>query len=291
MASIEALHQVHRKWYGISIAPDGSIYASVYGAAVGGNPERGDIYKCYNGVGDFIALNQSTAFDRADWVGIACAPNGDVWATTEVIGGVHNGYIWQQVGGAGDFNKYTAPAQSFEWHGIAAAPNNDIYANERTAGAADAIYKKLAAGGAFTSLAQTQRAWSGMTVTQSGLGVYAAVAVGDIYKRTNGVGNFIALNQTVRNWQGMATGGNDIYAVGDGGIYKQTNETGNFELVLQTTKTLTGIAVASNDDIYVSAWLDDIYVVRAVPTSTASATGMGAGRRRRLRYIQPQDII
>ena len=62
-----ALNQTPRSWRGMAVAPNGDVYACVYG---------GDIYKQAGGIGDFVALNQTTR----SWYGMAAAPNGDVYA-------------------------------------------------------------------------------------------------------------------------------------------------------------------------------------------------------------------
>ncbi len=163
----------------------GDVYASVF---------NGDIYKQAGGIGDFMALGQ-TSRNR---FGMAVAPNGDVYAS------VYSGDIYKQAGGAGAF---VALGQTSRlWVGMAASPNGDVYACEANGD----IYKQTGGIGDFMALGQTSRNWYGMAASPNG-DVYASVHNGDIYKQAGGIGDFVGLSQTTRTWGGMAVAPNVDY--------------------------------------------------------------------------------
>ena len=232
-----ALNQTSRYWFGMAVAPNGDVYASVY---------DGSIYKQTGGTGNFLTLNQT--FRR--WRSMAAAPNGDVYAS------VDSGDIYKQTGGTGDFVALGQTSQA--WYGMTAAPNGDVYACVFSGGD---IYKQTGGTGNFIALNQTYRYWHSMAAAPNG-DIYASVYFnGDIYKQTGGVGNFIALNQTTRNWRGMAAAPNgDVYAcVSSGDIYKQVGGTGDFIALNQTSRAWYGMTAAPNGDIYASNYNSDIY--------------------------------
>ncbi|HEY5140351.1 MAG TPA: hypothetical protein VIJ25_13710, partial [Methylococcales bacterium] len=153
-----ALGQTSLYWYAIAAAPNGDVYAAVFG---------GDIYKQTGGTGNFVALGQTSR----NWSGITAAPNGDVYAE------VYSGDIYKQTGGTGNFVALSQTSRS--WYGIAAASNGDVYAAVNSGD----IYKQTGGTGNFVALGQTSRVWYGMAVAPNG-DVYAAVRGGDIYKKS-----------------------------------------------------------------------------------------------------------
>jgi uncharacterized Zn-binding protein involved in type VI secretion len=188
----------------------------------------------------FIPLGQTAR----RWLGMAAAPNGDVYAI------VYAGDIYKQTAGVGNFVALGQTTRN--WFSIAAAPNGNVYAGVGgVGGGAGDIYMQTAGAGNFIALGQTARFWSGMAAAPNG-DVYACDRGGDIYKRTAGTGNFIALGQTSRNWRGMAAAPNgDVYAGGDASdIYKQTAGAGNFIALGQTVRDWFSMAAAPNGDVY-----------------------------------------
>jgi len=259
--NFEPLGQTSRVWQGMAAAPNGDVYATVFG---------GGIYKQTGGIGNFESLGQTDRY----WKGMAAAPNGDVYAGTD-----GDKDIYKQTGGVGNFESL-GQTNSYSWQGMAAAPNGDVYA---CTGDSGNIYKQTGGVGNFISLSQTTRIWRGMAAAPNG-DVYAAVYNGNIYKQTGGVGNFISLSQTTRNWIGMAAAPNgDVYAsVYYGDIYKQTGGVGNFEPLGQTGRFWTSMAVAPNGDVYASVQYTypngDIYKLSSSPLSSRvyDAAGMPA---------------
>ena len=83
MSDFLPLSQTTRSWVGMAAAPNGNVYACVYG---------GGIYMQTNGIGNFVTLNQTTRY----WVGMCAASNGDVYACTTGAGGD----IYKQTNGA-----------------------------------------------------------------------------------------------------------------------------------------------------------------------------------------------
>ena len=75
----------NKSWRGMAAAPNGNVYACVYG---------GSIWMQTGGVGAFVDL---VAGDK-NWNSMAAAPNGDVYAC------VYGGSIWMQTGTLGTIN-------------------------------------------------------------------------------------------------------------------------------------------------------------------------------------------
>lgn len=230
-----ALSQTSRAWRGTASAPNGNVYACVYG---------GDIYMQTGGEGDFVALSQTSR----NWQGMATAPNGNIYAC------VYGGDIYMQTNGTGDF--IALGQTSRNWHRMAALSNGNIYC---TVFDGD-IYMQTNGTGSFVALIQTSRQWTGITTTPSD-NVYACVYGGDIYKQTGGSGNFIALSQTSRNWRGMAAtpNGNVYAAVNVGSIYMQTGGSGDFNTLSQTSRVWIEMEEDSDGDVYAIVDGGDIY--------------------------------
>jgi hypothetical protein len=211
--------------------------ASVYAGVI-----AGDIYKQTNGLGNFIALSQTSR----SWKGMTSLGT-NVYACVD--GGTGN--IYMQTGGLGNFVSLAQTAR--EWTGMATA-NGNVYC---AVNGGD-IYMQTGGVGNFIALAQTARGWVAMAGRLSD--VYACVYGGDIYKQTGGTGNFVALGQTSRAWYGMTALGGDVYACVNGGdIYKQTGGTGNFVALGQTSRSWSAMASA-NGNVYACVQGGDIYI-------------------------------
>jgi len=183
VVNFPSLGQTVRNWIGMAAAPNGNVYACVYG---------GDIYMQTGGTGNFVALGQTS---RA-WHGVAAAPNGNVYASE------NGGDIYMQTGGTGNFVALGQTARN--WFSMAAAPNGNVYALVYNSGD---IYMQTGGTGNFVALGQTVRSWYGIAAAPNG-DVYACVYGGDMYKQTGGAGNFVALGQTGRTWWNMAVAPN-----------------------------------------------------------------------------------
>jgi len=242
--------------------------------------------------GNFVVLNQGAR----SWLGMASAPNGDVYACTyascdiyKQTGGTGNFValgqsarewrnltvapngdiyatsrledIYKQTGGTGNFVALNQGARS--WLGMASAPNGDVYASTN-----EDIYKQTGGTGNFVALGQVERLWIGMTAAPNG-DIYACVYNGDIYKQTGGIGNFVALSQETRSWYNMTSSPNgDVYACvyNNGDIYKQTGGIGNFVALNQGARSWLGITYAPNGDLY-GCSASDIYKSSRTTTS------------------------
>ena len=214
--------------------------------------------------GNFVAL--STALPSG--LGMAAAPNGDVYTTDATAGSAQ---IFKQTAGEGAF--VALGTSALVWRAVCVAPNGDVYA---CVSGGD-IYRQAGGVGSFTALSQASLAWNGMCAAPNG-DIYASVYGGDIYKRAGGTGNFTALSQSSLGWMGMcATHGGDIYCIVVGGdIYKRTAGAGNFTAIGGTNRYWSCIAVAPNGDIYAgvgsTSQIGDIYV-RAGGTGAFVAVG------------------
>ena len=210
----------------------------------------GDIYKRFNGTGNFIALGQASR----QWRSLASAPNGDVYACTEGTDpDAGDRTIYKQTDGTGDF---ISLGQAYGmWQGIAVAPNGDVYASI----SGGDIYIQVGGVGNFVATGQTIRSWTGMASSPNG-DVFACEFGGDIYKLSGGV--FVGLGQTPRSWRYMTVASNgDVYACANGDdIYKQTGGVGNFIGLGQGSLEWNGLAAAPNGDVYASVISGDIYL-------------------------------
>ena len=242
-----ALSQTSRAWRGMASAPNGNVYACVYG---------GDIYMQTGGEGDFVALNQTSR----NYQGMVATSAGDIYVC------VYGGDIYKQTNGTGDFVALNQTSR--DWHRMTVHSNGDVYCTVYDGD----IYKQTGGTGSFLALSQTSRSWTGITVAPNG-NVYACVYGGDIYMQTGGSGNFIALSQTSRNWRGMAAASNgNIYAaVNSGSIYMQTGGSGDFITLSQTSRLWIEMEEHSNGDIYASVDGGDIYKQMVISTSETLA--------------------
>lgn len=145
-------------WQGITVAPNGDVYACIWGG-------NSDIYKQTGGIGNFLPLNQGT---YRTFHGMAAAPNGDIYVCQQTYG------IYKQTGGVGNFIAITTSGSFYD---ITVAPNGDVYAC--TSGGD--IYKQTGGVGNFLPLGQTSRDWMAMAAAPNG-DVYACDHSGDIYK-------------------------------------------------------------------------------------------------------------
>ena len=211
-------------WYGMAAAPNGDIYACVYG---------GSIWIQTGGVGPFVDLG--TDAGTKNWLGMCASPSGDIYAC------VHDGSIWKRTAGAGAFTDLSAGSKA--WYGITAAPNGDIYACVY----GGSIWISTDAGASFSDLGADAgtKDWGGMAAAPNG-DVYACVLPGSIWKRTGGTGAFTDLVAGTKDWQGMTVAPNgDVYAcVYGGSIWKQTGGTGSFVDLATGVKAWTGMTVA-----------------------------------------------
>jgi hypothetical protein len=197
-----ALGQTSRNWHGISAYSNNNIYATI---------ESGDIYMQTAGTGAFAALGQTSR----NWRGITVAPNGNVYAC------VSGGDIYMQTAGTGVFAALGQASRN--WHNMASAPNGDIYAYVRDNGG---LYKQTGGTGTFLIVSGAPiSTWGAITVTPNG-NVYLGIYNGSIFLQINGSGTFNNINQTGRIWFGMsATTNGDVYCtVESGDIYKQLND-------------------------------------------------------------------
>ena len=122
-----SLNQGVRWWYGLTIHPNGNVYASVWGG--------GDIYMQTGGVGDFVALNQG----GKNWTGMVATAQGDVYAS------VQSGDIYKQTNGAGAFNALNQTVRA--WTSMTATPEGDVFACAGTA--SGGIFKQEGGVGDF----------------------------------------------------------------------------------------------------------------------------------------------
>lgn len=140
-------------WHGITVVPNGDVYAACAGTGAYGDIYRfangalpkiplsqtkrgyegmssnadGDIYIVVNGGGiykkpaaenDFVSLDQTTRL----WWDVQCLPNGDVLATTQTQG------IFRQTAGAGDFELiYPYREDISPLYGLGCTADGDIY--------------------------------------------------------------------------------------------------------------------------------------------------------------------
>jgi hypothetical protein len=239
-----------KQWAGMCTAPNGDVYASVFG---------GSIWIQSGGVGPFVDL----ATGNKDWTGMAAAPNGDIYCS------VYNGSIWKRTAGAGAFADLTTGNKA--WEGMTAAPNGDIYACVSGV----SIWMQTAGVGSFADLgaAAGNKVWEAMCAAPNG-DVYACTYGGSIWKRTGGAGNFADLSAGNKNWCGMTAAQNgDVYAcVYGGSIWKQTGGTGSFVDLVTGNKDWRGMASAQDPNafsIYAgvfagSVWVSTLEVVHKI---------------------------
>ena len=230
-----ALDQTNRNWIGISIAPNGDVYACV---------QHGDIYIQSGGTGVFTALGVG---DK-NWFDITVAPNGDVYAC------VFGGDIWKRIGGIGSF---TALGQIVrDWSCITAAINGYIYAGVSNG----YIYRQttpISGINDFLEYYSVIKNWNGLTGAPNG-SVYACVLGEDIYKDSGS--NFVPLSQTHRNYVRITSDKyNNIYVSLSTGFYIQNSGIGNFVLYDSTAKFWSGLAVNDRDVIYAAVLGGDIW--------------------------------
>ena len=258
-----ALGGINRNYTYATVSYSGDVYVAA-----------DDIYKQTGGAGNFITQGAGSK----QWVGIAVAPNGDVYASVGA-GATNNsatGDIYKQTGGVGGF---VAMGQTIRpWAGMCAAPNGDIYAAEGggfSVGVTGDIYKL--SGGTFVALGQGPKVWQGMYAAPNG-DIFAVVRGGDIYKQTGGVGNFVAQGQTSRTWNSITKllNGDFIAATGYGGnsgdIYKQTGGVGSFVSLGQTIRTWDSVG-SNGIDVYAVVYSGDIYKQSNASLGTANLQG------------------
>jgi len=125
---ISSVIEAVKNWYGICVAPNGDVYASV-------NSE--DIYLRTAGAGDFNALSQTSR----NWTNMAADSSGNIYAA------VTSGDIYLRTAGAGDFEALGQTSRA--WTGICVAPNGDVYATES---ATNKVYLRTAGAGDFEEL-------------------------------------------------------------------------------------------------------------------------------------------
>ncbi len=219
---------------GMCAAPNGDVYVC---------RNTGDIYKQTGGVGDFVALSQTSRH----WYDMCAAPNGDIYCAVQKSGAV-DGDIYKQTGGVGDFVALSQTSRY--WQGMAAAPNGDIYANE----AGGDIYKQTGGVGDFVALSQTSRNWRGMAAAPNG-DIYAVVAPGKIYKQAGGVGDFNLEFDNIKSWYGICIAPNgNVYAadvtVTTGRLWIQTAGIGDFVITTVITQGWNSLAAGPSGNIY-----------------------------------------
>jgi hypothetical protein len=182
----------------------------------------------------FNPLNQTSR----QWVAMATAPNGDVYAA------VQNNDIYKQTGGSGDFIAMGLTVRW--WQGITVAPNGDIYASTN----ASDLFKIDPITKVVTAMGAGNAAWRGIASDASN-NIYACnTDTGTIWKRTNGTGAF-ALYYTLAATSITCTPSGDIFAsIFGGDIYKQTGSSGSFVNMLLGNKGWLGLNSSSTGDLY-----------------------------------------
>ena len=219
-----------KDWVGITIAPNGDVYASVITAS---------IWIQAAGTTTFVDLGAEAG--NKNWYGMCAAPNGDIYAC---VGG---GSIWKRTGGTGSFADLVTGNKN--WYDLCAAPNGDIYACV----GAGSIWKQTGGAGSFDDLVAGNKEWRGMCAAPNG-DIYACVYGGSIWKQTGGSGAFADLGALAgdKNWFAMAAAPNgDIYAcVYGGSVWKQTGGAGSFEDLGSGNKNWRGLAVSPISDAY-----------------------------------------
>ena len=176
----------NKSWYGMAAAPNGDVYACVYG---------GSIWKQTGGAGAFVDLITG----NKDWRGMAAAPNGNVYAS------VSSGSIWMQTGGVGAFVDLVTGNKT--WYGMAAAPNGDVYACVY----GGSIWMQTGGAGAFVDLVTGNKNWRGMAAAPYG-DVYSSVYDGSIWIQysTAGTNDLAGGSLVLSSGKGKGTGSSNI---------------------------------------------------------------------------------
>ncbi len=231
-----------RTWRGITIAPNGDVYASNSG---------GDIYKRAGGVGAFVALGQT----NRNWYGMASNNAGDIFVCNY---GAGNG-IYKQVGGVGSFVLYDGGK---DYLYMTVTPNNDIYA---TVNGGD-IYKQTNSTGPFVALGQTARLWRGINYMNGDM--YVCVESDGVYKQTASTGPFVKIySNAAEYFEDLTSIGNVLYAAGNAGLYKSADNGITWGVVPSSNASCFG-AGSRNYNLYTNG-------SNFVNYSPASITGGG----------------
>lgn len=241
-------------WYGMTVAPNGDVYAAAYGAG---------IYKQSGGVGSFVLIDNN----RTDYYFMASTNTGDVYTTIQL--GFGPG-IFKQTGGAGSFVQISDSGQS--WYGITINQNNnDMYATTATE-----IYKNAGSTGTFVLI--TPSSVPDIGWMHGGIRQIAVAPNGDLYLTVdyatapinvmlNGGTAITEIVGSEGAWTGIAAAPNgDIYACQNGGtiwVKKSTNP-GFTEITPNQVGAWVAMAVSSTGNVYADIYNGDIYVMRGV---------------------------
>jgi hypothetical protein len=125
-----------RTYYSMAFHPDGHLYAVIGAVDGGGGVDY--IYKRTNNTGDFVAVNVGTA----RYNDIACAPNGDVYASQWGTG------IIKQTGGAGAWSTVVSSTSTGT---VCVLSNGTIYAANVYGGVTPYFYISINNGSIFTT--------------------------------------------------------------------------------------------------------------------------------------------
>ena len=180
-----ALSQTSRNWEEMACMPNGDILAVVFGTAIyiraGGagdftllqsagftcveSDPNGDAYALAGnqlyvrtgGAGNFLVIAEVTT---RGYTGLACAPNGDLYATE-----TGTGKVYIRTGRAGDLVELQDIGSSAR--SICAAPNGDIYLTPYSAFDFN-IYRRTGGAGSFEAIFNSGRYVNDMSVSPAG---------------------------------------------------------------------------------------------------------------------------
>ena len=180
-----ALGQTSRGWETMACATNGDIYAAAFTDGIfiraGGTGDftlldsgtcqfldaaaNGDVYaikanKLYVRTGGAGAFELVAGITERSYSGLACAPNGDLYAT----GFDGASKVFVRTGGAGDLVEIQT---IFAARALAAAPNGDIYLTPYTAFDFD-IYRRTGGTGSFEVIFDAERYVQDMSVSPTG---------------------------------------------------------------------------------------------------------------------------
>jgi hypothetical protein len=183
--------------------PDGAG-AGLYAAAIGG-----DIYYCADPFAVapvFVALGEGPR----QWMGLAAAPNGDVYAT------VLTGDIYVRVAGAGAFVSAGATAQlgNQYWRGIYVDPGNgDVWVVTADAGIPSKIYLRIAGAGLWTVFASFNTGQDLFGVAVINGDAYFSSSNGPIWVARGGAFPAVAAEARPANWRHLTVANGILHAI------------------------------------------------------------------------------
>lgn len=209
----------------LDVAPNGDIWFTVWGTG---------IKKIPAGTTTVVDVHLSAA----NWFGICCAPNGDVYAG---VSNAASGDVYKSVGGVGAFTATGLGPKNIAK--ITASPTGDIWACHF----GGHVYKLTGGTGAWVAYPDVvTRNWYAITVRRNG-DVFGGVAYGAtnyIHRLPAGSSTWEVAAAITKNWYGLGSDryGN-IWAVEDGQKvwFCPANIVSFFEIPGQPNRFYTGI--------------------------------------------------